>query len=78
VEGSRGEEIVTPEQYARDYLEKYGMIPGYDFVPSTAISAAAKLYTDFVDDDLGLDSKEEPKIPLKIDRRRIDWFGDKL
>jgi hypothetical protein len=51
VERSDGGEAVTPDQYARQYLERHGMISGYDFVPATAIDKAAKLYTEFVDED---------------------------
>ena len=45
---------MTPEQYASAYLEKHGMIPQHDFVPSTAVDKATILYTTFVTDDCGL------------------------
>jgi hypothetical protein len=42
---------MTFEKYATEYLEKHGMILGYDFIPSTEIFTAAKLYTEFLDED---------------------------
>ena len=43
--------MVTPDQWAIAYLEKHGMIPMYDFVPSNAVDKATKLYVDFLDED---------------------------
>lgn len=69
---------MTPEQYAREYLEKHGMIPGHDFVPATALDSAAQLYTDFIDDDLSLNPKSEAEpLPNLLDPK-IDWFGGEL
>jgi hypothetical protein len=54
---------VTPEQCAVEYLEKHGMIPGYDFVPSTAVDKAAKLYTEFKDADLDMKPMVVDSVP---------------
>lgn len=62
---------MTPEQCAVEYLEKHGMIPGYDFVPSTATTAAAKLYTELLDEDrdagiITLKPHTEPPAHLRL------------
>ena len=68
---------MTPEKYASEYLEKHGLIPLHNFVPSTALDKAAKLYTDFADEDLvqNLVSDAEYSNP---DLPHLDWFGEKI
>lgn len=68
---------MTPEQYASEYLKKHGMIPGHNFVPSTAITVASKLYTEFMDDDLGMNPKYEAEAN-NPDLPKLDWFGGEL
>lgn len=43
---------MNPEQHAAEYLQKYGMIPGPDFIPANVIDKAAKLLTDNFDEDI--------------------------
>lgn len=75
---------MTPEQYAAAYLEKHGMIPGYDFVPATVTTVAAQLYTELVDDDLGVILSEDKPAPLPslyhrgYSDPRDDWFEGEL
>ena len=62
---------MTFEQYATEYLEKHGMIPMWDFVPSNATTVASKLYTDFLDEDradgtITLKPHTEPPKDLKL------------
>lgn len=66
---------MTPEEYATGYLEKHGMIPGHNFVPSTAVDQAALLYLEFEDDDTLLNPRPEdvdPSVP------RMDCFRGEL
>jgi len=80
-------EAVTPEQYAIDYLERHGMIPGNDFVPATATTVASRLYTEFMDDDLGMNPKSEAEtkpekndlLPgWRVNPYTDDWFEGEL